>query len=218
MKMKTPVFIFGIVIIIVALFLLWSTEENNVAKVPISPTATTTEEIATDTEIIKLIEADIASTEPRTLEISGWKKLSDQPNLDFIGDSIEIWFPEEWFTNISYDSGHGSAVPVYRWPDFLEKTDKNFDLLRPYLLDLIVGRIDFKNNFSGSSSIVPNTNIGGYPVELNIGSSIRFNEPQKYKSGVSVEISIILYYDEYTNSQEIFNEIVNRIEITEIKK
>jgi hypothetical protein len=181
---------------------------------PTTTSATTTVSNTTqNTHVIDLIEADIASDKERTLEITGWKKLSDEPHLNFSEQyGLEIWIPEGLFTNGSYDSGRGSSIPLYRWPDNLEKTGENLDLLRPYLLDLIVGRIEYKNNFSGTSSVNPNYVLDDHPVEINDSHSIKFNQPQKLESEVVVEISITIQ-KEYTNSSDIFNEILERLVI-----
>jgi len=253
MKMKTPVFIFGIVIIIVALFLLWSTEENNVAKVPTPSVATTTEEIAIDnTEIIKLIEADIASTEPRTLEISGWKKLSDNQYLNepyfSPTQDVEIWLPEEWFTYVSYDSGHGSGVPVFRWPQEIEYTQDNKNILWKYAFKLDVAQIGFwtqgsrvlsynqkkleeSGEYVSFEDVITTENIQGISAKKVVRTFTKIDGTHSTVYSVVFEDSPIFddtpsnfrfldisVYDEYINSEEIFNEIVSRIEIKEIKK
>jgi hypothetical protein len=123
-------------------------DEQVIEPVPEEPVeiATSTPTVATtteDAEIIALIEADIASNEERTLEITGWRKMNDDQYLQQNNYEIEVWYPDNWFTDGSYDGGRGSQVPLFRKPKGVVDITTNRDLIREHKFDLSIGDIEF---------------------------------------------------------------------------
>lgn len=190
-----------------------------------------------NTEIINLIEADIASTTPRTLEITAWQKLSNQRRFEFLDESIEIWFPEEWFTYYSVGSGAGSSMSLYRWPEDVERIEENKGyLLTPYLQDLAVVNIWFLNYGSRVASLTENY-LQQYTPYISFKDTISEItvsglKAKKYKRVLSkpdntsvTEYSLVIENipygfstmdisisdDVYTNAEEILDKIAERI-------
>jgi len=196
-------------------------------------------------EISKLLEADKALSAKRTLEITGWKKLGDQNRLEFTGKGIEIWFPEEWFSYNSYDSGRGSVLNLYRWPDGMERTEEDKELLRQYFThldqsftDLEVISISFSN--LGSRILPLNTDflkestsyiyyeddiseitVSGFKAKKLSQVFLKPDNTLIVQYALILEdlpkgfpyVDIIITNNKYTNAEEIFNEIVERIVI-----
>jgi len=186
----------------------------------------------------KLMASNFASREEKFLEIGGWKKLSDQDQLDFVGAGIEIWFPEEWFVNGDYSSGRGAIVPIYQWPKSIEKTEENRNFLRGYFPELKVFTIEFLNTSSRILNLnedylrnytpyisfedtITEITISGFKAKKVTRVFLKPDHTTVTQYSVVLEnlphgfefVDFSIYNDTYINTEEILEEIMKRVEI-----
>jgi hypothetical protein len=239
----------GVGVVMLIVFLLFIANKDDVGSIN-ELVANSTEDITTSTtkqtDISALIEADVASAEPRTLEITGWKKLPNDSylnesyiDIDLTKLSVGIWIPSEWFIALSYNSGGGSSMPVYHLQRDIEYTQNDRDLFWKYAPELSVARIGLWNQGSRVLSLnqeslkeresveyasfedeVTIVNISGVNAKKVIRTFMKEDGTRSKMYSIvfedmptSFRFIDISVYDKYTNTEEIFNEIVNRIEI-----
>jgi hypothetical protein len=155
------------------------------------------------------------------------EKLSDEPGMDFIKDSIEVWIPEDWFVNYSIGNEGKADVVLYRWPEKVPYTIHNTEIVRQRYLgvanrELSVASLYLSNSLPNELNVTEAHDIRIHNYSATEMRHEFTDEDGQVREGYSIVIknlpkgykyAEIVMDNIYTNSEEIFHEIIDKVEI-----